>query len=60
DGAMYVVDYGTARINLARTAQGQVPYDFPAETGAIWRITPPDGEAATLDTNGADETAASE
>ena len=42
DGAMYVVDYGVARVNQARAAEGQVPYEFPTETGAIWRITPPD------------------
>ncbi|MEJ7763562.1 MAG: hypothetical protein WKF80_12285, partial [Thermomicrobiales bacterium] len=40
DGAMYVVDYGVARVNQARTEEGQVPYEFPPETGAVWRITP--------------------
>lgn len=39
DGAMYIVDYGTARVNPARAAMGQVPYEFPPETGALWRIT---------------------
>ncbi len=39
DGAMYIVDYGIARINFARVAQGQVPYDFPPFTGAIWKVT---------------------
>ncbi len=53
DGAMYVVDYGVARVNQARTAEGQVPYEFPPETGAIWRITPPDGAATTVDAEGA-------
>ncbi len=42
DGAMYVVDYGVARVNQARVEQGQVPYEFPPQTGAVWRITPPD------------------
>jgi glucose/arabinose dehydrogenase len=39
DGAMYISDYGVARVNPARIAEGQVPYEFPAETGAIWRVT---------------------
>ena len=52
DGAMYVVDYGVARVNPARAEQGQVPYEFPAETGAVWRITPPDGGAGPSDDDG--------
>jgi len=39
DGALYIVDYGTARVNPARVAQGQVPYEFPPQTGALWRVT---------------------
>jgi glucose/arabinose dehydrogenase len=39
DGAMYITDYGAARVNRARTAQGQVPYEFPPQTGAIWKVT---------------------
>jgi len=39
DGAMYIVDYGVARINMARAAENQVPYEFPPHTGAIWRVT---------------------
>ncbi len=39
DGAMYIVDYGIARVNPARAASGQVPYEFPPRTGAIWKIT---------------------
>ncbi len=46
DGAMYVVDYGIANVNTARIEQGQVPYEFPPETGAVWRVTQTDGEAA--------------
>ncbi len=42
DGAMYVVDYGVARVNQARIEQGQVPYEFPPQTGTVWRITPSD------------------
>ncbi|MDP9370629.1 MAG: PQQ-dependent sugar dehydrogenase [Chloroflexota bacterium] len=57
DGAMYIVDYGVARINPA--SEG-TPYEFPPETGAIWRVIQTDGEAATPDTDGGDETAASE
>ncbi len=39
DGAMYVVDFGVARVNPARVATGQVPYEFPPSTGAIWKVT---------------------
>ena len=51
DGAMYISDYGVARVNPARAAEGQVPYEFPPETGAIWRVTsgdlPPTSTAAS-------------
>ncbi len=40
DGAMYIVDYGVARVNLARIRDGQAPHEFPPRTGAIWRVTP--------------------
>ncbi len=43
DGAMYIVDYGIANVNSARAAEGQVPYEFPPETGAVWRVTAVDG-----------------
>jgi len=49
DGAMYVVDYGVARVNQARIEQGQVPYEFPPQTGAIWRITPSHGGNGSSD-----------
>lgn len=49
DGAMYIVDYGIANVNPARAAEGQVPYEFPPETGAVWRIAPTDGETSTPD-----------
>ncbi len=39
DGAMYIVDYGQARVNFARIKLGQVPYEFPPQTGAIWKVT---------------------
>ena len=39
DGAMYISDYGVARINPTRAAQGQVPYEFPPRTGVIWKVT---------------------
>jgi len=50
DGALYIADYGVAQINPARAAQGQVPYEFPLKTGAIWKVTrttgaPPVGPA---------------
>jgi len=45
DGALYIADYGVARINPARAAQGQVPYEFPPNTGAIWKVTRTGGAA---------------
>ncbi len=54
DGAMYVVDYGVARVNRARAAEGQVPYEFPPETGALWKVTPTADERGTP-TTGKDE-----
>ena len=41
DGAMYIVDYGVARVNFGRLKLGQVPYEFPPHTGSVWRVTPP-------------------
>jgi glucose/arabinose dehydrogenase len=35
DGAMYIVDYGVARINPALAP----PYEFPPNTGAVWKVT---------------------
>ena len=60
DGAMYVVDYGTARVNQARAVEGQTPYEFPPETGSVWRIsaTGEAGDAAADSADPADETAA--
>ncbi len=39
DGAMYIVDYGVARINLARIKQDKAFFEFPPKTGAIWKVT---------------------
>ncbi len=39
DGAMYIVDYGVANVNLARIKEGQVPYEFLPRTGAIWKVS---------------------
>jgi glucose/arabinose dehydrogenase len=39
DGAMYIVDYGVARVNPANVAEGEAPYEFPPETGVIWKVT---------------------
>ncbi len=39
DGAMYIVDYGEANVNMDRIKQGRLPYEFPPGTGAIWRVT---------------------
>ncbi len=40
DGAMYIVDYGIARVNFGRLRKGQVPYEFPPRSGAVWKVTP--------------------
>jgi|GEM_PF-220030 len=40
DGAMYVSDYGVARVDLDKMRAEQPPYDFPPATGTIWKITP--------------------
>jgi putative cell wall-binding protein/glucose/arabinose dehydrogenase len=53
DGAMYIADYGAARINRARAAEGKFPYEFPPETGAIWRVTPSGTQPAVMRTAGA-------
>ncbi len=45
DGAMYIVDYGVARINLARIAEGHLPYEFVPDTGVVWKVTQTDGGA---------------
>lgn len=52
DGALYLVDYGIARINPALAAQGKPPYEFPPSTGAIWKITRASARAATTQAGG--------
>lgn len=39
DGAMYIVDFGTHKITLSRIADGHLPFEFPPETGVIWKVT---------------------
>ena len=39
DGAMYIADYGVANVNMARIKEGKSPYEFPPQTGAIWKVT---------------------
>lgn len=42
DGAMYIVDFCSLRVNLDRIAQdgeGHFPVDFHKETGMIWKVT---------------------
>jgi len=39
DGAMYIADYGIALINPARAAEGKPPYEFPPNTGVVWKVT---------------------
>lgn len=53
DGAMYIVDFGKAAVNFDRIKQGKYPYEFPPETGAIWKVTPTVAAAVTMpDTGG--------
>jgi len=51
DGAMYITDYGVVRINPA--SEGD-PYEFPPETGVIWRVTRTDDAASTPQSEDAD------
>ena len=39
DGAMYIVDFGSHRVNLQRIAEGHVPVEFDHGTGIIWKVT---------------------
>jgi glucose/arabinose dehydrogenase len=55
DGAMYIVDYGVARVNMARVAQGKLPYEFPPQTGAIWKVTPTNVVPETMPDTGIDD-----
>ncbi|MFD1733628.1 hypothetical protein ACFSC4_24420 [Deinococcus malanensis] len=37
-GAMYIVDYGVARVNPARIKE-ESPVRVPPKTGVVWKIT---------------------
>jgi glucose/arabinose dehydrogenase len=39
DGAMYIVDYGAVIFNPVRLVRDKARYDWPPETGIIWRVT---------------------
>jgi len=39
DGAMYISDYGEAKVNVEKLKAEMPPYEFPPATGAIWKIT---------------------
>ncbi|AQQ55191.1 hypothetical protein B0X71_17225 [Planococcus lenghuensis] len=41
DGAMYIVDFSTLRVNLNRLARdnGAFPVDFHMKTGIVWKVT---------------------
>ena len=39
DGAMYIVDFGSLRVNLHNIAKGKFPVQFDQETGMVWRVT---------------------
>lgn len=39
DGSMYIVDYGAVRLNPVRIVRDKARYDWPPETGIIWRVT---------------------
>lgn len=38
DGAMYIVDFGSLRVNLNNIAKGKFPVQFDAGTGMLWRV----------------------
>ncbi len=38
DGAMYIVDFGSHRVNLQRIAEGHFPVQFEHGTGTVWRV----------------------
>lgn len=39
DGAMYITDYGVVRVNPVAAGKGDFPYEFPPQTGVIWKVT---------------------
>ncbi|MBW3634862.1 MAG: sugar dehydrogenase [Armatimonadetes bacterium] len=39
DGAMYIVDFGQHKINMARIADGKLPFEWPPNTGGVWKVT---------------------
>lgn len=39
DGALYIVDYGQVKINMARTQQNREPYEYIPSTGIVWKIS---------------------
>lgn len=39
DGAMYIVDFGSHRVNLNRIAKGHFPVEFDRKSGMLWKVT---------------------
>ncbi len=39
DGAMYIVDFGQHAIVLRQIANENLPFEWPPETGAIWKVS---------------------
>lgn len=39
DGAMYIVDFGSHRVNMHRLAKGHFPIEFDRKTGMIWKVS---------------------
>ena len=39
DGAMYIVDWGQHLIVLDHIAHGHLPFEWPENTGVIWKVT---------------------
>ncbi|MBW3634861.1 MAG: sugar dehydrogenase [Armatimonadetes bacterium] len=39
DGAMYIVDFSSHRVNLHRIAEGHFPVEFDRKTGMIWKVS---------------------
>ncbi len=39
DGAMYIADFGSLRVNLNRISKGNFPVQFDLGTGTVWKVT---------------------
>ena len=39
DGSMYIVDFGSLRVNLHRISDGKFPVQFDKGTGVLWKVS---------------------